>query len=74
MAARRLAARRVVAPYAQVFGPLRPIPPVRGKCPKGTKGVGIIGPYMEWRTSRIGGPHKSPAERVLWGEDEQRSE
>ncbi len=34
---------------------------------------GDIGPYMMHKTNRMG-PHKSPAERVLWGEEEPQSE
>ena len=29
----------------QIDGPMGPISPIRGKCPEGIKGVGIIGPY-----------------------------
>ena len=33
----------------QIDGPMGPISPIRGKCPEGIKGVGIIGPYeREW--------------------------
>ena len=49
------------APY-DPRGPMRPIPPIRGKCPTGTKGVGITGPYgipFKQQAHKIGPPRPS---------------
>ena len=34
-------------PWAVIGGPVRPTPPVRGRCPEGAEGVGITGPYKK---------------------------
>ena len=38
---------------------MRPTPPVRGRCPEGAEGVGIIGPYENAGSIHAGG-HMGP--------------
>ena len=51
-----------------------PIPPIRGKCPEGTKGVGMLSPKVTERLLHICGdlsvsasPSHLPWEGSLWG-------